>query len=108
MIPWEDRDRFLAKAESLRESNAYGVSIARELELRGKRIISLGTLYAALERIEQCGFVRPTLGNATPERGGRSKRFFTATAGRLAQARSTREALPDMWRGLPELEGGRA
>ena len=86
--------------------DAYGVSIAREIERTGKRALSLGTVYAALERMEQSGFVKSTLGDATPERGGRPKRFFKATAKGLTQVRATRDALSAMWQGLPELGRG--
>ena len=103
-----DLELFILLAVARLGPNAYGVSIAREIELRGKRIIALATVYAALERMEQSGFVKSTLGDATPERGGKSKRFFTVTADGFAQARSTREALSGMWQGLPELEGGGA
>ena len=86
-------------------SEAYGVPVAREIEARSGRPVALGSIYAALERLEAAGLVTSELGEATPERGGRAKRHFHITAAGLKEARSRREALVNMWRGVPELEG---
>jgi PadR family transcriptional regulator, regulatory protein PadR len=53
--------------------NANGVPICRELEERGGREVAVGSVYAALERLEDKGFVASELGDATPERGGRAE-----------------------------------
>lgn len=87
---------------------AYGVPIAREIEERGKRNIALGSVYAALERLEKKGLVRSELGDATAERGGRAKRYFHITAKGLRETRATRESLIRMWDGVPQLERGKA
>ena len=88
--------------------DAYGVPIAREIEERGKRIVALGSVYAALERLEKRGLVRSELGEATAARGGRAKRFFHITAKGLRETRATRESLIRMWEGVPQLDGGKA
>src|SRR5438034_6052298 len=59
--------------------NAYGVPISEELEKRTGRDVAIGSVYAALERLEDKGFVASELGEATPERGGRAKRYFHVT-----------------------------
>ncbi len=59
----------------LRE-NAYGMTIRREIEERAGRPTSIGAVYLTLDRMEQKGFIQSNLGEATPERGGRAKRFF--------------------------------
>jgi PadR family transcriptional regulator PadR len=70
-------------------SNAYGMMIRRELEKRAGRKAAIGALYLTLERLEQKGFIRSELGEATPERGGRAKRYFTLNpSGREALERS--------------------
>ena len=58
------------------EDNAYGVSIQRELLSVARRKVSLGAIYTTLDRLESKGYVSSTVGGATPERGGRAKRFF--------------------------------
>ena len=87
---------------------AYGVPISQELERRRGREVSLGSIYAALERLEKKGLVSSRLGDPTPERGGRAKRYFHATKEGIEEVRATREVLTGLWRKLPELEGERA
>ena len=87
--------------------DAYGVPISQELEKRRRRGVSVGSVYAALERLEGKGLVTSSLGNSTPERGGRAKRYFKVTKEGLRQVQKTRQVLTRMWRHLPELKGER-
>ena len=87
--------------------SAYGVTIFRTLEGATRRGIALASVYAALERLEEKGCVASRLGDPTPERGGRAKRYFRATAKGVREARLMRQALVTLWRGLPELRGAR-
>ena len=84
--------------------DAYGVPIAREIEEQTKREVKLGSVYAALERLEEKGFVVSELGEPTKERGGRAKRYFHVTKRGMREARETRRILVRLWRGVPELE----
>jgi len=69
-------------------SDAYGVTIRREIEERTERAISPGALYTALDRLEKRGLVSSRLGDPTPERGGKRKRLYTLQpAGERALAR---------------------
>lgn len=87
------------------DDNAYGVPISQELLATTGREPALGSIYAALERLEQKDLVSSTLGAPTPERGGRAKRFFQLTpAGRQA-VHDTRHALVNLWTAIPILEG---
>lgn len=87
---------------------AYGIPVARELrQIRG-RDVALGSIYAALERLESKGLITSTLGEPTPERGGRARRYFHLTRSGLRQVEETRRALTRLWRKLPELKGGEA
>ena len=65
---------------------AYGVTIhARVEEFISPRTVSLGAVYATLDRLEDKGFVRSWLSEPTAERGGRSKRHYRLeAAGELA------------------------
>lgn len=83
--------------------DAYGVLISRELELHRKRTVSVGSVYAALERLEDKGLVISSLGEPTPERGGKAKRFFHVTREGLRQIRETRRVLTGLWSAAPEL-----
>lgn len=88
--------------------DAYGVPISREIEQRTEREVTVGSVYAALERLENKGFISSRVGEPTPERGGRAKRYFSVTNRGLREVRKTRQALISLWRGVPELEGVRA
>jgi PadR family transcriptional regulator PadR len=88
--------------------SAYGVPISHEIEEKSGREVALGSVYAALERLEGKGFVSSSLGEPTPERGGRAKTYFRVTPRGFQQARETQRALKNLWQGLPQLEGGRA
>ena len=64
---------------------AYGVALQKELRLRTGREYSVGTIYAALDRLEDGGLVKSKQGEATAARGGRAKLYFSLTApGRTA------------------------
>lgn len=83
---------------------AYGMVVRREIEDRTGREVSLGAIYATLDRLEVKGMVSSTLGAADGARRGRAKRFFTVEApGFEALARSL-TALDRMRSGLAELE----
>jgi PadR family transcriptional regulator, regulatory protein PadR len=84
------------------DDEAYGVPIARELEAHRGRDVSVGSVYAALERLETKGLVASTLGDPTPERGGKAKRYFRVTREGLRQVHETRRVLSRLWQTLPD------
>ena len=84
---------------------AYGVPIARAIEQSTGKPVILASVYNTLERLEQKGLVRSTFGDPTPERGGRAKRYFAATAAGLREVRAAKKALTVLWRGLPVYGG---
>lgn len=88
--------------------DAYGVPIARELEESSGKNVLLGSVYAALDRLETKGLVSSRVGDPTPERGGRAKKFFKVTAKGLREVRDAQRTLVKLWRGLPALNGGTA
>lgn len=88
--------------------DAYGVPISQEIELQSGRPVAFGTVYAALERLEQKGLVSSKLGEPTSQRGGRAKRYFHVTKRGLHEVREARKTLINLWQGLRHLEGGRA
>jgi PadR family transcriptional regulator, regulatory protein PadR len=59
---------------------AHGMIVRREIEKRTGRDISIGAVYATLERLEAKGYVSSFSGEPTPERGGRAKRLFRLEA----------------------------
>jgi PadR family transcriptional regulator, regulatory protein PadR len=87
-------------------SEAYGLSVARELEREAGRRLSRGALYTTLDRLELKGLVRwkPEPGGA--ERRGLPRRIYTVTARGVAALRTTRRVLHRMWQGLDALLKG--
>ncbi len=82
------------------EDRAYGVTVRQEIESRTHREVSIGAVYATLERLETKGYVRSHRGEPTPERGGRAKRFFRVTAKGLTAVNRTQRAIQSMSQGL--------
>src|SRR5262245_18307952 len=80
--------------------NSYGVPIRHEIETRTGRSLSVGALYSTLERLEQKGYVSSHYGDPTPERGGRSRRYFEIRPLGLRVLRESRDELAAMWEGL--------
>jgi PadR family transcriptional regulator PadR len=88
-------------------NDAYSVAVCDELEKYTGRTAKLGVVHAVLNRLEEKGFVKSRIGEATNARGGKRKRYYEVThAGKVALTRSkdVREAL---WRIIPgfNLEG---
>jgi PadR family transcriptional regulator, regulatory protein PadR len=88
--------------------DAYGVTIATELEQQTGREVVIASVYATLERLQERGLVSSSLGEATPERGGRAKRYFRITGAGLREVREARRSLMNLWKGLPDLKGEKA
>ena len=88
--------------------DAYGVTIARALEEQTGREVVIASVYAALERLEERGLVSSSLGDSTPERGGRAKRYFRITGAGLRETRDARRCLMNLWKGLMDLKGEKA
>jgi DNA-binding PadR family transcriptional regulator len=88
------------------DKQAYGVTVRREIEVRTKREVSIGAIYATLDRLEAKGYVQSRSGDPTPERGGRCKRFFRVTAQGVAAIQRTHRIIRTLAAGL-DLLGSR-
>jgi PadR family transcriptional regulator PadR len=84
---------------------AYGVPISRELERHRGREVSIGSVYAALERLETKGLIASSLGDPTPERGGKAKRYFRVSREGMRQVNETRRVLISLWKQVPQWKG---
>lgn len=84
---------------------AYGVPIARAIETTTGRMVTKASLYATLERLGRLGLIESELGDPTPERGGRAKRYFEVTPTGLRAVKAAQRAFAAMWKGLPQLKG---
>ncbi len=80
--------------------DAYGVQICSEIADKSGREVALASVYAALERLENKGLVTSARGEPTPERGGRARTYFKATAAGLKEARDAHATLLRLSDGL--------
>ncbi len=76
---------------------AYGVTILDKLEKDTERSVSIGAVYASLDRLEKKGRLRSNVGGATPERGGRRKRFFAVTQSGVQMLMQMRRIREKIW-----------
>ena len=93
-------DQIVLLAIAYQGADAYGVTIRREIARRTGRNVAIGALYTALDRLERKGLVSSSMSDPTPERGGRSRRYYTLRAAGAAALRHSRERLERMWAGL--------
>src|ERR1700722_20304645 len=82
------------------EDRAYGVTVRQEIELRTKREVSIGAVYATLDRLEQKGDVKSRRSDPTPARGWRSERICRVSAQRVTAVNQIQRALSSMSEGL--------
>jgi DNA-binding PadR family transcriptional regulator len=85
--------------------SAYGVSIRQEIADHARRTVAPGALYTTLERLEAKSLITSTVGDPTPVRGGRSKRFYQVTKEGSTRLAAAQSAFQRMLQGL-ELIGG--
>ena len=85
--------------------DAYGVAIREEIEREAGRDVTLGAVYTTLLRLEEKRLVASRLGDPTPQRGGRRKKYYRPLAAGQRELAASIKALRRMTRGLtPGLE----
>src|SRR5439155_26521130 len=89
-------------------NDAYGVPISDAIEESSGREVAIGSVYITLDRLEAKGLVSSRLGEPTAERGGRAKTYFKVTAKGLREVRNAQRTLVNLWKGVPQIEGGTA
>ncbi|HQZ16620.1 MAG TPA: helix-turn-helix transcriptional regulator [Vicinamibacteria bacterium] len=82
------------------DRDAYAVPIRQEIESRTSRSVARGALYVTLDRLEEKGYLKSWLADATAERGGRAKRFYEVKPAGAKALEHSWTALRSMWEGL--------
>jgi PadR family transcriptional regulator PadR len=100
-------ERRVLMAIVLLRGRGYAVSINDEIRQRFGKSISLGAVYATVDRLEEKGLVESHLGEPTPERGGKPKRFYRIKASGQRALFEAQEADRRLWTDAPPL-GARA
>ena len=80
--------------------DAYAVAVHRELERRTRQKASLGAVYITLDRLDRKGLLESSLGDPSPERGGRAKRYYRLSRAGLVAVRQECRAMRRLWEGL--------
>jgi PadR family transcriptional regulator, regulatory protein PadR len=93
-------EQYLLLAVMALHPNAYGVSIQDHIMECIGREPSTGSIYASLDRLEEKGFVKSRQGEATAERGGKRKLYFTITAPGQHALRQSLQAINALSHGL--------
>lgn len=81
------------------EPPAHGVPIVKELQDTVSRSISRASVYVVLRRLEVRGLVKSTMGDPTPERGGRAKRLYTLTPLAVRSLKAAQKNFVKLWAG---------
>src|SRR5215204_5659313 len=84
-------------------NEAYSVAICDELEKHTGRSAKLGVVHAVLNRLEEKGFVKSKLGEATSTRGGKRKRYYSITSAGKAGLLKAKDVRDQLWSMIPEL-----
>jgi PadR family transcriptional regulator PadR len=83
---------------------AYGMNVRREIEARTDREVSIGAVYATLDRLEAKGMVSS---DRVPGDGG-SRRVFAVTAAGTRALVETRAVRDRLWAGVMIPKTGKA
>jgi PadR family transcriptional regulator len=88
---------------------AYGAAIRQEIHARSGRDVSINAVYTTLDRLEGKGLLKSWVGEPTPQRGGRRRKFYAlrpAGAAALRQAYHAFTAMADGLQSQLELKRG--
>ena len=87
------------------DGDAYGTRIRAAIEAKAGRSVSPGAIYTALDRLEKRGLVISQLGDPTPQRGGKRKRYYRIEPAGAELLRRSHDSIVRMARGLkPKLQ----
>jgi DNA-binding PadR family transcriptional regulator len=75
--------------------DAYGMRIRQAIEARSGRAVTIGAVYATLDRLQTKGYVV-----ARDEPGGRARRFFAIEPAGVDALEAARALQSRMWAGL--------
>lgn len=86
--------------------DAYGGAIRTDLIEMAGRSVAVATIYVALSRLEDRGFVRSWLADPTPVRGGKAKRYYAVEPAGSEALSEARDVMDRMWNSIPSPESG--
>ena len=87
-------------------TSAYGFAVQQEIQACTGRSCSIGAIYTTLDRLEKKGFVASWIGEPTPLRGGRAKKYFKVEGAGESSLRRSYNATASMIAGMEPSFGG--
>ena len=90
------------------DADAHGVTIRQAIEERTGRQVSPGAVYTALERLESRGLVASRIGDTTPARGGRRRKYYDLEPAGAEILKRSYDTLTSMAQGLESKLAGLA
>ena len=78
-------------------SEAYGVTIKTRVEEVLEKSVSVGAIYVPLDRLAKRGLLKTWQGNPSPERGGRSKKYYKLTQAGMDILKDTKKLNDMLW-----------
>ena len=85
------------------EGNAYGVTIREELSKFTGHEWTFGAIYVPLDKLTQKGYVKKTMSEPIPEKGGRSKCLYELTRDGIAALKAIRDVQDRAWDGISKV-----
>ncbi len=82
------------------QENAYLVTIREHLSKVTGKEWSIGAVYMPLDRLEKNGSAEGFLGDSTPERGGRRKKFYRLTQDGFKALEEIKRVNDELWGGF--------
>ena len=85
------------------KDEAYGAKLKRYIhEVTGKDW-NYGNLYCTLDQLVKKRYIEKTIGDPTPERGGRSKNYYHLTGDGIKVLKSIMQVNYALWEGLSDI-----
>ena len=92
----------LLAIRALDDDDAYAVPLQQFIEEATGRAVSLGTVYSALTRLEDKGYVRSSMSDAIAARGGKARRMYDVTPLGVRTVKDLHKVRVKMWRAITE------
>jgi PadR family transcriptional regulator PadR len=86
----------------LGDEASYGAAIRQEIHARSGRDVSINAVYTTLDRLETKGLLRSWVGEPTPQRGGRRRKFYALRPAGIAALRQAYRAFTAMTAGFEQ------
>lgn len=82
--------------------NAYGVTIIEEVYRRTGKKMTFGSIWVSLDILHKKGYIDKRLGDPTPQRGGRSKLYYTLKPAGIKALREAAALQKSLWDGIQD------